>query len=246
MLKMYLSLLLVLLMNSCFSQRLDTIRSEKPFYNRGLAMYLVFPKLEMTSFSSLNPLLTENGYTPLPRQTFNWGVGLQYRWGLFLLNVDAMLGHQQRSAMGGETAFRRSVLSTNLNVAYCLHSIEASTAGAVIFYPFTGISTNNNNLFVSRVTQGRAIGQLLEVPQNTLQLEHFALGVNIGIGADITSMRVEGMSLVSLRLGYRFNPEGDYAWESSFTNITDAPSDSFDHFFVQINFGGGFNWKKNA
>lgn len=228
----------------CPGQQIDPFSSDDSFHNRGFGMYLIFPKIELSS-SELNTFLSEYNYPTLPRQTFNWGVGLQYRLGLFLLNVDAMVAHQRRENLALQTEFRRLILSTNLNLAYYVYTTEVGQVGNTFaLYPFSGISTNDTNLYLSRPTQDQSIQQLLEAPGNTSQLEHFAVGINVGIGVDITRLHQEGMFLMGIRMGYRFSPEGAYAWESSFTNITNAPIDSFDHFFIQINFGGGFNWKK--
>jgi hypothetical protein len=76
-------------------------------------------------------------------------------------------------------------------------------------------------------------------------LEHFAVGINVGIGVDLTTLDQEGLYLLGLRMGYRFSPEGAYPWESSLTQITNAPMDTFNHFFVQLNLGGGLNWRKS-
>ena len=229
--------------NIAVGQNINTY-ADSSFHKRGFGMYLVFPKLELASFSELNPFLSEYDFPILPRQTFNWGIGLQYRLGLFLLNMDVMMTGQQRENLEAETEFRRSIFSTNVNFAYYLYKSKVSDVGTIAFYPFTGISTNETNLYLSRPTQGQSIEQLLESPQNTSQIEHFAVGINIGLGIDITTLYGEGMFLTGIRLGYRLSPDGAYQWESSFTNITNAPSDSFDHFFIQINFGGGLNWKK--
>ena len=70
------------------------------------------------------------------------------------------------------------------------------------------------------------------------------MGINIGAGVDITRLYGDGMFLTGIRFGYRLSPEGAYQWESSFTDIINASSDTFDHFFIQLNFGGGYNWIK--
>lgn len=243
--KVIFSILTILTVKVCSGQQLDTFSSDSSFHNRGFGMYLIFPKLELAGFSQLNSSLSEYNYPTLPRQTFNWGIGLQYRSGFFLLNLDAMISQQRRENLDSGTEFRRSILSTNFNLAYYVYRSKVGKVGNTIaFYPFSGISTNETNLYLSKPTQAQSIQQLLISPQNTSQLEHFAVGINIGIGIDIARLHEEGMFIAGIRMGYRFSPEGAYEWESSFTNITNAPSDSFDHFFIQVNFGGGFNWKK--
>ena len=86
--------------NISVGQNINTYYSDSSFHNRGVGMYLIFPKLELASFSELNASLSEYDYPTLPRQTFNWGIGLQYRWGLFLLNLDVMMTRQQEKACG--------------------------------------------------------------------------------------------------------------------------------------------------
>ena len=208
-------------------------------------MYVIFPKLELASSSDFNSLLAAYNYPTLPRQTFNWGIGLQFRFGACLLNADAMITQQRRENEGAGTELVRQILSTNFNVPYYVYKYEyANRPGFFALYPFTGVSTNETNLYLSRPSQDQPIGSLLETPENTLQVEHFAGGINIGLGIDLVSNHDDEFSCVSVRFGYRFSPEDAYSWESSFTDIADAPSDTFNHFFLQINIGGGFNWKK--
>lgn len=241
--KIVLSILSILVFNVGFAQKLDTLNQS--FHNRSFGMYLVFPKLELSSLSNLNPLLTEYGYPTLPRQTFNWGIGLQYRLGHLLVNLDAMITQQQRENVALGTKFRRLITSTNFNIAYYMYKSKVGK-GNMAIYPFTGLSTNETNLYLSKATSNQAITQLLIAPNNTSQMEHFAVGINIGVGIDITNLHSKNLFLTGLRVGYRFSPEGASTWESSFTNITNAPSDSFEHFFIQFNFGGGYNWKKGG
>lgn len=229
----------------CFAQNSipatsDTANSS---FKRGLGMYLIFPKFEFTSSSNFNTLLDSYDYPALPRHTFNWGIGLQYRTGSFLVNSDAMLTQQRRDDGAVGTQLERQVLSTNVNLSYYVYKSEYSNRpGFFALYPFTGLSTNDTNLHLSRPSQDRSIEDLLENPENTLQLAHFAVGINIGLGIDFVSNYDDGFAFVSFRLGYRISPEGAYPWESQFTTISNPPSDSFNHFFIQFNLGGGFGW----
>ncbi|MFT6972537.1 MAG: hypothetical protein ACJAXX_003120 [Roseivirga sp.] len=243
--KVLLSSLMLLLMNVCLGQSTGINDTTKSFKNRGAGMHLIIPKVEFSSSSGLNPLLSQYDYPTLPKTTFNWGLGIQYRWGFFLVNADLMLAHQHRENMEIGTELRRSILSTNLFLSYYVHDVKINDSRSMYFYPFFGISTNDTNLFLSRSSNDQSIDALLASPENTLQLEHFAGGFAIGLGVDITSLFEESAGIVSLKIGYRFNPEDSYAWESSFTNILGLPSDSMNQFFIQLNLiGGVVNWKR--
>lgn len=229
----------------CSSIRLYSNPSnDSSFYNRGFALVLVFPKFELqTNSKNINSYLNDFDFPLIPESSFNFGFGLQQRLNHFTISVDATIGHQNISNTNSKTELRRLMLGTGLNFSYNILYKKAFLAD-LVFYPFAGISTSENILYLSKDIGNSTFTDLLSVNSNTTQIEHFDVGLNLGFGFNLTNLHIEELGLLGINVGYRFNPDGEYLWESKFADISDSPSDNFNHFFIQINLGGGLNWKK--
>lgn len=207
--------------------------------NRSLALYAVTPAFATGAPSALNGVLVANGYPQLPRGNFSWGLGSHYRWNRFVLGIEAMVSYQtrQRPDMGSELV--RMAVTSNLYSAFHVYRRPGLS-----LYPYLALSATDAQLFVSKPTAPSSLSGLLATPGNTVQLNHFSGGFLFGFGIDLQDQRRKNSVFESIRIGYRISPESAYPWESSFTTFSDAPADSFNYWFFQLNLGTAWHWSR--
>jgi hypothetical protein len=207
--------------------------------DRSSSLYAVVPAFATSAPSALNGVLVANGYPQLPRGSFSWGLGAHYRWNRFVLGIEAMVSHQnrQRSDIGSELV--RMAVTSNLYSAFYVYRRPGLS-----LYPYLALSATDTRLFVSKPTGSSSLSGLLATPGNTVQLSHFSGGFLFGFGIDLQDQKRENSVFESIRIGYRMSPESAYPWESSFSTFSDAPADSFNYWFFQLNLGTARHWSR--
>lgn len=227
----------LMVVSLCLGQ--DDSLQERP-NNRTFALYAIAPSFATGATSSLTGTLIQNGYPRLPRGHFNWGLGGQYRWNRFILGVDLLASYQTRQREDTGSRIVRLAITTNLYTGFYVYRKPGFT-----LYPYVALSGTDASLYLSRPTAPAPLAGLLATG-NTVQLGHFSAGVILGLGIDLQDVTKANSVFESLKVGYRFSPEGAYAWESAFTAISNAPADRFNYWFFQLNLGTAWHWRRNA
>jgi hypothetical protein len=212
-----------------------------PDFDRGISLFLVLPAFMTSTSSNINPLLLESGYPAIPRSSFNYGLGLNYRIKRFETGFDFAIGNQNRSNPILNSELLRRSLSANFTLNYHIKLKNSFT-----LFPFVGYSFIENNLFLSKPTPDDDFGSLLQNPSTSVNLLHFSDGIILGMGVSISQFWREATSTMRLKFSYRIPTNTGYFWESSFSNFQQSPLDNFPYFNIQFEMGVLGNWKKGA
>ncbi|MFP4092265.1 MAG: hypothetical protein ACLFUB_16070 [Cyclobacteriaceae bacterium] len=207
------------------------------YYSHGVAIYFITPALGISQRSSLNDLLNLNGYRSIPSMSFNWGLGLQYRWKRFALASDVAMNRQVRSHPNDMTQLSRVILVVNFDMKY--YVFRNKFMG---LYPYASLSSTETNLYLTQQTDPIDVNELIAGNGNAAHLQHFAGGVMLGAGIDIHYSWNKESLFMTYKIGYRFSPEGAYEWEPAYTTFTNAPTDAFNTLFITAGMGFNLNW----
>ena len=241
--KLLLLFLSFSLLNVCIAQDASPPDISKTFKYQGVGLYLVGPRVAFSSESRLNPLLHQNGYPGIRNVTLKFGLGVQYRIGMFVIDADANSSTDIREKENKITEIEHSVFSANFLLSYYLKKIDYNDSKTMYLYPFIGLSNHETTLYLTQSSTSQPINTLLGSPNNALHLKHYNNGFTFGAGLDICSFYDRKSGLVSIKIGYRFSIDGAVTWEAApATIIPDAPRDYFNQFFLQLSLGGVFNW----
>ena len=213
---------------------------------RGVSVFLLVPQFMTSSPSNLNTLLGESGYPIIPLSNFNWGLGAQYRTGQFNFGFDLSISRQRRDLftdpdLPPESRLTRSSVNVQLYSSY--YVFEGKWWN---LFPFVAFSSTDANLYLSKQQGSSNLNTLLSNPGTSTQLDHFSVGLVIGLGIDLQNKDLKSSAFESLKFGYRVPLEQAYPWESTFATFNDAPADQFGYFIIQLALGGAFNWKKRT
>lgn len=217
----------------------NTVR-DGPDLDRGFSVSLIIPSFMTSTSSNLNPLLVEYGYPYIPRGSLNYGIGISYRMKRFETGINALVGSQTVYIEPLNSQINRTPLTANIFLQYHLFR-----KGSFTFYPLIGISLTDTNLILSKEIEPDDIGNLLQNPGTSMNLQHFSEGILVGFGVDLAEHWVESTGLFRLKFAYRI-PTGNYPWESYFTNLGSPPKDSFPYFSIQLEVGFPHNWNKGS
>jgi len=221
----------------------ERVFRDRPDYKRGLQIYLIIPAYTISSFANINQNLSQNNYPILPRGHLNYGFGFNYRLNRFLMGADVFWGNQVNSIEIPALAMsRRNPLTYSYNFAYHVYKRDGFA-----IYPQVGFNFTDTNLFLSKTTAtAPTLNGILAAPGNSISLFHPSAGLFVGIGFDAHWLFRKESLTTSLKIGYRIQVEESSAWKSFYTPITNAPTDNFNYWSVQLGLGGVFNWDKKS
>lgn len=236
-----ISLLLYLLGNSVSAQGFFSDPPEDwRRLDRGMTLTLVIPSFMTSPYSNMSPLLVQNGYPPIPRGSFNYGLGLAYRIKKFEIGTDFSVGSQVSTNYDQRSEILRRPMTVNLFLNY--HMFRK---GSFTFYPILGFSMTDTNLIASKQSTVTNVNSLLQNPGTSVNLQHFSGGLLTGFGIALAEHWEESTGIFRLKLAYRVPFGKGYAWESFFATIEpSSPLDNFPYFFIQFEMGVLSNWKK--
>ncbi|MGY6559069.1 MAG: hypothetical protein ACXIT9_07275 [Nitritalea sp.] len=217
----------------------NTVR-DRSDYDRGFSVSLILPSFMTSTPSNLNQLLVASGYPHILRGSLNFGLGVHYRMKRFETGINALIGSQSVSIDALNAQINRTPLTANIFLQYHLFR-----KGSFTFYPLVGLSLTDTRLILSKEIASDDIGNLLQNPGTSMNLQHFSEGILVGFGVDLSEHWVESTGMFRVKFAYRI-PTGKYPWESFFTDLQNAPKDSFPYFFVQLEIGFPHNWNKGS
>jgi hypothetical protein len=216
-------------------------RPDKPDFDRGMSLTLVIPSFMTSPYSNMSSLLVQNGYPPIPRGSFNYGIGLAYRMKKFEIGTDFSVGNQVATNYDVRSEILRRPLTVNLFLNY--HVIRK---GYFTFYPILGFSMTDTNLIASKQSTVTNVNSLLQNPGTSVNIQHFSGGLLTGVGVAVSPFWEEDPGTIRLKFTYRIPFGEGYAWESFFADIeSSSPLDNFPYFGIQLEIGFMGNWKKD-
>jgi hypothetical protein len=233
----YLILFLTVTSSNAQESFWSTVR-DSPDFNRGFGLTLIVPSFMTSTPSNLNSLLVDSGYPFIPRGSMNYGIGISFRIKRFETGINALLGSQSVYNESLNSELKRTPLTANIFLHY--HLLRK---GSFTFYPLIGISLTDTNLILSKKSVSNDLGNLLQNPGTSMNLQHFSDGILVGFGVDLAEHWVETTGIFRLKFAYKI-PTASYQWESYFANLNNPPTDSFPYFFVQFEMGLANNWNK--
>ena len=103
-------------------------------FDRGISLFLVLPAFMTSTSSNINPLLLKNGYPAIPRSSFNYGLGLNYRIKRFEGGFDFAIGNHNRS----NPSLNSEILRRSLSASFTLNN-HIKLKKSFTLFPFVGL-----------------------------------------------------------------------------------------------------------
>ncbi|MFP4092266.1 MAG: hypothetical protein ACLFUB_16075 [Cyclobacteriaceae bacterium] len=160
---------------------------------------------------------------------------MQYRWNKFTLGTDIAINRQFRVNPNEKTELSRVSLVANMDMKYYVYRNKMMT-----LYPSFSLATTQTNLYLTRQTAPVDVNELITGSGNAAHLQHFAGGFMLGAGIDFQRFCVEedeAYPFYTIKIGYRFSPEGVNEWGSAYTTFINVPEDAFNTFFITLGIG---------